>query len=240
MKLFAVDRFAKEFLSVTTGYVDTNEVNQSVRGLGRIKNLNKPTVQYPTGRYLIGHVEVNQQASTPFSRTKIHKGYVACEKEDLSEGDLILDIQDNKYYLVMSIKHQALGAEVVYMDTTLYYCDVTLTIQRFEDSVRDTFGRVTNTAAVTLASGVYAMCNPQNFDTIEQPDRTLAHDKVAVYLQSTFTCTTTSDSHAVGDVLSVQEKDRLITNKGTAYIINSIDTTSLNGIYICKVDTDVR
>ena len=216
--------FTKSFVANTVG---------KKGGKGRMYNLDQDT-------YLVGYAEVNQQAATPFTRTRVHKGFFACDTGQVREGELVEDRVDQKIYLVMSLKNEYLNDETVYLDGTLYYCDVTVTVQRFEGGTKDTFGRSITSAPVTLADGLYAMCAPQNFSTMEQPDRTVAQDKLAVYMQQTFRCTQASANHAVGDILSFKENDRLIASNGDTYVINSIDKASLVGIAILKVDTDVR
>lgn len=195
--------------------------------LPRIQNLNKGPLDVDgnhTGLDIIGYVTVNANATTPFSRGKVHKGFFCCSIVDMEDGDLIYDRGDQRYYFVMDSKTQISNGEELYVDGTMYRCDKQVEIQRFSDGVRDTFGRVITDTPVTVATNVYAMFNPLNFDVMEQQDRVIAHDKIKVCVQSS---------------VGVQPADRIIAD-GMKYQVISVDAVSLSKLVLCTVDTDVR
>ena len=195
--------------------------------LPRIVNKDKG-LQDANGNYLgkdiIGYITVNANATTPFSRSKVHKGFFCCDAIDIEDGDLIFDRGDSRYYFVMDSKSQIYNGETVYIDGTMYRCDSIVEIQRFTEGVRDTFGRSISVAPETVATNVYAMFNPQNFDVVEQQDRVIAQDKIKVCLQNT---------------VDVKVADRIVVGAHKYHVI-SIDNVSLSKLIMCNVDTDVR
>lgn len=202
-------KFAKNFVKNTVGKVGS---------LPRIYNVDKD-------QYIIGYAEVNQMATTAFSRLRVNKGFFFCEPTEVQEGVLIQDRADTKRYLVMSIKVELLNGECVYLDSSLYYCDATATIERWTDGVRDSFGMVTDPAPQIIASDVPIVTNPQTFSQLEQQDRMVDQDKSRVYMQAKF---------------GVKESDRIITSHGDTYKVLRIDKSSWPGTWICYVDVDVR
>lgn len=175
---------------------------------------------------IIGYVEVNKNATTPFSRGKVHRGFFCCDRSEISNGNLILDRGDDSYYFVMDSKVEIFKGEDVYIDATMYRCDSTVTIQRFgEGATRDTFGRLVTDTPVDVYTGVRSMFNPMNFDTKEQQDRLIADNKIKLCLQSTY---------------DVRAADRIVTDGGSMYRVISVDVESLDGLVLYTVDTDVR
>ena len=173
---------------------------------------------------IIGYVEVNKNATTPFSRGKVHKGTFACPKVDVTNGDLILDRADSDYYFVMDSKTEVFNGEEVYVDATMYRCDALVEIQRFGEGARDTFGRPLVDTPTVIASGVRAMFNPMNFDVKEQQDRLIADNKIKLCVQSKN---------------DVRVADRLVTATDV-YRVISLDNISLENLTLCVVDADVR
>lgn len=176
---------------------------------------------------IIGYIDVNKNATTPFSRSKVHKGIFCASEADVDNGDLIFDRADQDYYFVMDKKMRMYNTEEVYIDATMYRCDVVLDIYRFEQGVRDTFGRVVQDAPMLVEgkAGLRAMFNPQNYDVKEQQDRVIPENKIKICL------------HADSEV---KVADRLVTDKGKKYQVISIDEESLNNLVLCIVDVDVR
>ncbi len=218
--LFRLDNFAKSMIKNTVG---------TYRGLPRILNKDKGVLDIngtPTGLYILGYAKVSPLASTPWARIKVHKGWFFCEQEDISSGDIILDRVDNAHYFVMSVKNEVLSDQTTYLDGTLHFCDSKVKIERFQDGVRDTFGRVASPAPIEILAEAWATTNALNFDVMEQQDRLIAQDKIKVYLQPK---------------TGVSEADRLtIIGNGEKYKVISIDKTSIIGLWICSVDVDVR
>jgi len=178
-----------------------------------------------TGEEIIGYIQANANATTPFSRGKVHKGYFCTDISGLENGHLIYDRGDRRYYFVMDGKTEIYNGEEVYVDGTMYRCDAIIEIQRFGDGVRDMFGRVAKDTPDVIASNVYAMFNPLNFDVKEQQDRLVAENKIKVCMQSK---------------VGVQVADRIIDADGKKYQVTSVDSVSLSGLVLCTVDTDVR
>jgi hypothetical protein len=174
---------------------------------------------------IIGYVEVNKNATTPFSRGKVHKGIFACPKEHVDNGDIILDRGEADYYFVMDKKTEIFNGEEVYIDATMYRCDEVIDIYRFGEGIRDTFGRVVDTSAVLVAEKVRGMFNPLNFDIKEQQDRVLPDNKIKLCIQ---------------EKVGIKVADRIVTSKGTKYQVLSIDNISLQNLVFCVVDSDVR
>lgn len=174
---------------------------------------------------IIGYAEVNKNATTPFSRSKVHKGIFACKRDEVSKGDLILDRGDNEYYFVMDSKMEMFNGEDVFVDATLYRCDSVVEVQRFDAGARDSFGRPIVATPTTIATGIRAMFNPMNYDVKEQQDRLIADNKIKICLQSKN---------------DVKVADRLVTADGSKYHVISIDKVSLTGLVLCVIDTDVR
>jgi hypothetical protein len=172
----------------------------------------------------MGSTEVNTMATTPFCRVKSHKGWFEGAAE-VADGDLILDRVFGTYYLVMSVRGRAAGGEVSYYDGTLYNADVTCTVQRIDPSIRDRFGRVVGDGWVDIATDVRIMVTPIAINTIEQEDQIHTVDKVRVAIQQ----------H-----IGVQQQDRLVTSTGNTFKVNTIDMTSLPGLWLLGVETDIR
>lgn len=202
-------RMTQSFIKRTMGVVGA---------LPRIHNVDRDT-------YIVGYAQVNQMATTSFSRIKVNKGFLFCDPADITEGELILDRADSKKYFVMSAKMEMLSGEAVYLDCALYYCDATASIERWTDGARDTFGRPTQSTPQVLHSDVPIVTNPQTYSSFEQPDRTLAEDKVRIFVQSK---------------LGVKESDRIVTSNGDAYKVVRIDKVSWPGVWTCYVDVDER
>jgi len=202
-------RMTKSFIKRTVGMVGDKP---------RIYNVDR-------GTYLLGYAQVNQMATTSFSRIKVNKGFLFCEASEVTEGELIQDRADNKKYFLMSAKMEMLNGEAVYIDCALYYCDATATIERWTDGARDTFGRVVDPTPQVLFTDVPIVTNPQTYDTLEQQDRTIAHNKVRVFVQAK---------------LGVKESDRITSSNGDTYKILSIDKVSWPGVWTCYVDVDDR
>lgn len=174
---------------------------------------------------IIGYIDVNDNATTPFSRGKVHKGFFCCERDGVQNGDLLLDRADGYHYFAMDSKAKISNGEVVFVDATMYRCDKTITIQRFSTGERDTFGRPKDAAPTTVATDVFAMFNPKNYDVSQQKDRVVAQDKITMCVQ-----------RKVGVAVS----DRIVTSDGNTYVIYSIDRESLIGLDLCTVDADER
>lgn len=189
--------------------------------LPRIVNMDKtPALE------IIGYVEVNKNATTPFSRGKVHKGFFCCGKAGMNNGDLILDRGDDSYYFVMDKKVEIYRGEEVYVDATMYRCDSVVSVQRFGvDTAKDSFGRAMQSTPSVVHTGAYAMFNPMNFDIKEQQDRVITDNKIKLCLQSKF---------------DVRVADRIITEAGNKYHVTSVDNESLQGLVLYTVDTDVR
>lgn len=211
---------------------------------GKMSSYNKSFMKHSTGVYgglpriqnitqtkdIYGFAQVNQMATTAYSRTKVHKGYFTCDPADIAHGDLIYDRGDQNHYLVMSVKNEIFSGESAYLDGTLFFCDAQITIKRFgTDPVRDAFGRMVEDAAVTVGTpvyeDVYCMINPKNFDVLQQEDRPVDQNKLQVCLQKTYL---------------VEKGDRLETLEGDVYVVQTIDRRSLPGLQYLGVDTDVR
>jgi hypothetical protein len=212
-------RRTHNFIKRTVGTVGT---------LPRIINLDKGPLDVlgnPTGLSMYGYIDVNEQATTPFSRGKVHKGWFCCQSSEMSHGDLVLDRADNNYYFVMSMKDKRYNDETVYIDGTMYFCDRQVTVSRFSDGVRDTFGRVVSSAPTVVATNINCMFNPMNFDVLQQEDRLIAQDKIKVCFQAK---------------VGVKVADRITAPSGKKYIVMSVDDSSLANLVLCAVDEDVR
>ena len=187
------------------------------------------------GRFIVGSVDVNTNATTPFSRGKVHKGTLCCTNESVADGDMILDRYDNKRYFIMSKKGKLYNEETAWIDATLYMCDTQVLVERFEQGVRDTFGRPTVAAPVLVTpTPVWIMTNPKNYDILQQKDRLVAQNKIELCLQSS---------------VEIKESDRIVKIvygpnneivRKNMYVVQTVDDTSLINLVLCGVDTDVR
>jgi len=202
-------RMTQSFMKRTMGVVG---------GVPRIRNIDRNTD-------IVGYAQVNQMATTSFSRIKVNKGFLFCKLDDITEGELLLDRADNKKYFLMSAKMEMLNGEAVYIDCALYYCDATASIERWSDGVRDTFGRVVDPAPEVLFTDVPIVTNPQTYNTLEQQDRTIAQDKVRIFVQAK---------------IGIKESDRITSSNGDTYKVLSIDKVSWPGVWTCYTDVDVR
>lgn len=202
--------FAKNFVAATKG---------TYNGSPRIYNIDRNS-------YITGYAEINDQATSPYSRIKVHKGLFTCNRGDVLPGDLIQDRVDDNKYLVMSIKDKFCGGASAYFDCALYFCNTEITVSRFTGTgTKDSFGRAVANAPEVIFSNVPVMTDPKNFDTIIHPDRPIEDDKINVYIQSKY---------------AVKVSDRITTPDGDVYEIETIDTAALTNIWICKVNKDVR
>lgn len=200
---------SKAFIKNTVGTVGGNP---------RIFNIDKQ-------KYIVGYAEVNALATTAFSRIRVNKGYFFCNPTDVSEGDLIQDNADSKKYFVTSTKVEMLNGECVYLDSSLFYCDSTATVARWDEGLKDTFGRVVDATPQVVYQDLPIVTNPQTFDVLEQQDRTIANDKIRIYMQSKNI---------------IKESDRIIPSNGDTYKVLRVDKVSWPGILVCHVDIDVR
>lgn len=191
--------------------------NGVVGGLPRIYSIDDDSYWY-------GYAEVNVDATSPFARVKVHDLRVQGDST-ITDGSLIKDRVDNSIYLVMSIKGIYSGGLVAYKDGTLYLCNTTATIKRFQDGARDTFGKLIIKTPTVIASRIYIMTNPQNYTTIVGQDTIEQANKIKIAIQS---------KHGV------KLKDRIETSTGQNYIVENIDTESLTGMVILYCDTDLR
>lgn len=188
------------------------------RNVPRILNIDKNVA-------IVGYAEVNQQATSVMGRVKTHKGFFYCSSTEIEDGDLILDRQDDRYYLVMSAKAETFNYEVIYIDSTLFFCDSVVTVSRFGGGAKDAFGRPLTAAPAVVATDVRCLASVQNYDTLQQEDRLLAHDKLKFYMQAK---------------VGVKVADRLTSASGKHYVVQSVDDLSLTNLVLLSVDTDVR
>lgn len=182
----------------------------------RIQNIDK-------GINLLGYVEVNTQASTPFSRTIVHKGWFS-GNANIQNGDLVLDRADGRHYLVMSVKPEFSGGRNAYIDGTLYLAEVVCTIERFDGTTKNAFGRTTSAPEV-IATDVHAMINPLTIDSVEYEEREADKSKVKLVVQAKW---------------GVKQHDRITTSLGKKFVVSTIDDASLAGLLVLKVDLDNR
>lgn len=204
--------------------------------LRRLKNNNgvfngaKRITNVTTGNSWYGYAEVNTQATSPFARTKVHDGKFVGDS-DIRNGHLIKDNYDNSYYLVMSCKGILSGNLTAYWDATLYFVTATCTVQRFNTGARDSFsGEYTTNTPANIYTNVYTMINPMNYDTLDQPDVVVQANKIKAAVQSSYT---------------ILVNDRIITSRGTTYIVENVDEESLRGedgtgLNILYLNSDVR
>lgn len=207
--MFNFSRFAKSFLKATTG---------SVGGAPRIRNLD-------TGAEVYGYCAIHDQASSSFSRIKVHRGWFTCDPSEIQNGDLIEDRADNSRYFVMAVKNEYNNGASVYLDGTLYYVDSSVTISRFGDTSKDSFGRATQKTAVVIATDVPVMTNPRSIESSPHPDAFVSNDEVQIYIQSKY---------------DVKVSDRLTSSNGDVYKVDSINKSSLMNIWVCTVNKDDR
>lgn len=205
-----LSNFTKSFVKATKG---------TYQGSPRIYNIDQ-------NKYIYGYAEINDQATSPFSRIKVHKGLFTCSRTDVVAGDLVQDRVDNHKYIVMSIKDKLCGEASTYFDCALYYCNTSVTISRFsKEGARDTFGRPIVSTATPLYTDIPVMTDTKNLLTTSYPDKFIETDKVNIYIQAKYL---------------VNPEDRLITADGDMFVIETIDRGSLNNILILKVNKDDR
>lgn len=196
--------------------------NGVVNGEPRILNVD-------TGNYSYGYVEVNTEATSPFARTKVHDGLFEGDS-DIRTGSLILDRSDTRYYLVMSTKAVYNGDMTAYYDSTCYYVNAICTVSRFTGGTKDFFGKDTVATAQTIYSNVYAMINPQSYDTNVQQDIVGQADKIKIAIKATY---------------DIRVNDRITSPRGKSYIVENIDEDSLidqdgSGLLILYCNEDAR
>jgi hypothetical protein len=187
-----------------------------VAGRGRILNID-------TGEYSKGYTQVNVMATSPNSRTKIHKAWFG-GTSDIVEGSLIEDTAESKKYLVMSTKAEVSGEVVAFYDGTLYYANRTIDVLRQGAGTEDMFHRVTSDLT-TVYSGIYAMVTPVRVDTVETDDQILDNNKIKIVVQAT---------------KLVHRNDRVLTSASETYKVTSVDGSSLDGLVIIYAETDIR
>jgi hypothetical protein len=171
-----------------------------------------------------GYAEVNTQATSPVARIKQHKAWFV-GNADITEGDLIQDKADNKYYLVMSLKKEVTGSEVAYIDGTLYYANATCSIERFAPVSVNAFGREVSAEPSVIAEGVYIMVNSMSMDVDEQRDQHIAEEKIKVVMQSKY---------------GAKINDRLVSSNGDVYKVATVDRTQLENLVVLYVAQDIR
>ena len=191
--------------------------NGSINGSPRIYNVDKNVSFY-------GYAEVNTQATSPVARIKQHKAWFV-GNADITEGDLIQDKADNKYYLVMSLKKEVTGSEVAYIDGTLYYANATCSIERFAPVSVNAFGREVSAEPSVIAEGVYIMVNSMSMDVDEQRDQHIAEEKIKVVMQSKY---------------GAKINDRLVSSNGDVYKVATVDRTQLENLVVLYVAQDIR
>lgn len=205
-----LSKFAKSFVKATKGVY---------KGSPRIYNIDRNI-------YISGYAEINAQATSPFSRIKVHKGLFTCDVTDVLPGDLIQDRVDSNKYIVMSVKDKYCGDASIYFDCALYYCNVSVDIARYSDTgTRDSFNRLLASTPTVLYTNVPVMTDLKNVTIQDTPDRPIEEDKLNLYIQAKF---------------DVHISDRLITTDNILYKVETIDKSSLENIWICLVTKDDR
>jgi len=188
-----------------------------IDGEGRIYNVDSATYNY-------GYITVNPLATTPFSRSIVHKGWFS-GTSDISNGDLLQDRGDNLYYLVMSVKQEIDSGASAYIDGTLYLANRVVNIYRFSDTSKNFFGKDVSAGPSVVVENIRAMITPIALDVLEQPDQTLIKAKIKVVVQAKY---------------GVKVQDRITTTSGGNYKVVSVDNESLEGLTVLYVDEDIR
>lgn len=176
-----------------------------------------------TGQRWHGYVTVNQFATTPFSRTVSSKGYVD-GASDITDGSLVRDLGDDRYYLVMSSKNEIDQGRAVYKDLTLYWASARLVIQRPDKDARDAFGMPID-SWTNVALGVRAMMLPTDLKQVTYEEKR---------------------GHATILELAVQRgtdinfQDRIITEDNRAFVVTTVDLDSLPGLIQLTAEADSR
>ena len=191
--------------------------NGVINGLPRILNRD-------TGVYTLGYTKINPMATNPYSRINSHKGWFS-STTDIENGSWVVDRVNDKSYYVMSTDPEYSDGRVAYYDATLYLADKTCSISRFNNEVRDHYGRPVEAAPTILAEGVPLMSASISVNVKESKDQPLADEKIRVALASKY------DIHV---------NDRLTVSNGDVYKVMSVDDTQLIGLHMLYVDRDIR
>lgn len=197
-------------------------VNVAKRLVGTYQNLPR-ILNVDTGTYTVGYTEVNTQATTAFSRVKMHKAWLAGET-DIQNGSRIMDRVDGHRYIVMSLKGEYISGSIAFIDGTLMYVNTTCTIERLNSNV-DAFGRASDASFTPVASGVWLMINPMSTVSVEYEEVISTKDKIKVAMQSS---------------VDVKVNDRLATEEGDIYKVDSIIRAEMENVVVLYVSQDSR
>lgn len=187
-----------------------------VGDLPRIYNIDRDV-------YCLGYASFNQDATSPFARTKVHKGRFEGEA-NIQNGDLVLDRYDNTKYLVMNIKGVYSGGSngvTAYKDAALYYVNRTCTVSRAGSETRNKFGRP-DASYTEVYTNIPIMSNPQNYSIEEIEETILQTNKIRLSVQSKY---------------ALKCRDKIFTSTGQSYIVENIDYDTLDGLLILYVNT---
>ena len=192
--------------------------NGSYDGEPRMYNVTRNTYSY-------GYVEVNQQASSTFSRIKSHKAWFSGDA-DVKDGDLLIDRVSGNHYLAMSIVPEYSGGVNAYLDGTLFYANTTCAVERFDAApAKSAFGKAILATPGIIASYVWIMVQTITLDVVEKPDQTVAKEKIKVAVQNS---------------VGIKVNDRLVTALGDNYKVVSVDRCDIDGLDLLFVDKDIR
>lgn len=186
-----------------------------VEGLPRIFNVDAST-------YTIGYTEINTMATTAFSRTKTHKGWLVGDT-DIIDGTRIIDRVDNSKYLVMSLKPEYSGGSIAFIDGTLFFVNEVCSVSRLGTDVDD-FGRVTGGYGV-VQPDVWIMVNPIVVDVIEQPEKIIGKDKIKIAMQAS---------------VDIRTNDRITTSTGEIFKVLTFSKSEVENLLMAYVETDTR
>ena len=173
-------------------------------------------------------VEQNAQVSNPFIREHFIEGTLKASTK-IQPGSILKLVGKNLTYLVVNYSPELFEDEAVIISTTLYKCNVTLTVQRLSGTVRDPVTRqmvpswaTIVTTAAPLTSALRG--NPSDLNDYQPFLQYAVKEKVAYF----------------PEIIAPKVLDRVVLPSGEKYKIANVEYYRFNGVVVCDLEEDTR
>jgi hypothetical protein len=173
-------------------------------------------------------VEQNVQVSNPFIREHFIEGSLKASTK-IQPGNIIKFVGKNLTYLVVNYSPELFEDDTVIISTTLYKCNVTVTVKRQTSEVRDPVNRkltpvwtdvVTTPAPLTSA----LRGNPSDLNDYQPFLQYAVKEKVIYFPES----------------IAPKAMDRVVLPSGEFYKISNVEYFRFNNVVVCDLEEDTR
>lgn len=173
-------------------------------------------------------VEQNVQVSNPFIREHFIEGSLKASTK-IQPGQIIKFVGKNLTYLVVNYSPELFEDDTVIISTTLYKCNVTVTVKRQTSEVRDPVNRkltpiwtdvVTTPAPITSA----LRGNPSDMNDYQPFLQYAVKEKIIYFPES----------------IAPKAMDRVVLPSGEFYKISNVEYFRFNGVVVCDLEEDTR